>query len=308
MTDHDRPPWETAGPPPPPRQGAMRGDRRRTLMSAAVVVTAAAGVAITYAFDRQDAAVLFVGLPALLALGIALRPPARTLHGAVASGTSFALLLAAMLLQEGAICVVMSAPLVFGVAHGIAAVTARLRGRHQAALVLPLVLLASFEGIVPTWRVAPVQTAEVATIVAADVDTVLAALLDGPDLASAHRPLLLRTGFPVPTQATGDGLDVGDRWEFDYRGHPIVTEVIARADGEATFALVHDGSKTARWLTWRHATLRWRATSATTTEVRIAVTFERGLDPSWWFGPIEDAFVSAGAELLLDGLVGELRP
>lgn len=276
-------------------------------MASLVIGAAAAGVAITYATGRQDAAILFVGLPALLAVGIALRPPARTLHGAVASGTTFALLLAAMLLQEGAICVVLSAPLVFAVTHGIAAATRRLRGRHHAALLVPLLLLASLEGTVPGWRVTPVQTAEVATIVPADVDDVRLALEAGPDLRSARRPLLLRTGFPVPTQATGDGLDLGDRWEFDYRGHPIVTEVAARGDGEVTFALVHDGSKTARWLTWHHATVRWAEHPAGGTEVRIAVTFERGLDPSWWFGPVEDAFVRAGADFLLDGLVGGLR-
>jgi len=276
--------------------------RRRTVLSGLVIVVAAIGVWIAAASGRRDAAVLFVGLPALLAFGLAWQPRARSLHSAVGQGTAFALLLAAMLLQEGAICVVLSAPLVFAITHGIAAATRRLSGRRQAAFVLPLVLIASLEGIAPGWRIAPVQTVTVATEVADPPAVVAQRLAAGPTLADAHRPVLLRTGFPVPTEATGDGLDVGDRWTFEYRGKPIVTEVTSRADGEVRFRLVHDGSKTARWLTWHTATLSWAPTSAGGTRVTVAVRFERGLDPSWWFGPVEDAFVRAGATYLLDGL------
>lgn len=272
-------------------------------MSGLVIGVAGLGVWLTAATDRRDAAVLFVGLPALLAFGIALRPRPRSLHGSVAAGTTFALLLASMLLREGAICVVLSAPLVFLVAHGIAAATRHLRG-PQAALLVPLVVLASLEGVDPGWRVAPTQTIEVSDTTSASVDEVVDRLAAGPDFDQATRPWMLRTGFPLPTDADGDGLEVGDRWTFDYRGSPIVTEVVAHGSHHVDFALVHDGSKTARWLTWEHATLSWNDTGDDV-EVTIAITFERGLDPSWWFGPIEDVLVRGGATYLLDALVDD---
>jgi hypothetical protein len=311
---HDRPPvWEGAPPPPRPPAGTEEDPFRRRLLAGVVVVTAVLGVLIADLTGRRDAAVLYVGLPALLAFGIAWSPRPRSLHGAVAAGTSFALLLAAIVLQEGAICVLLSAPLVFAVAHTVAAITQRTGGRGPAILALPL-LVASLEGVSPDWRIQPVQTVTVERTVAADADTVATRLAAGPDLADAHRPLLVRPGFPLPSRADGDGLDPGDRWTFDYRGHPIVTEVVDRREtpdgGAVTFALVHDGSKTARWLTWEAATLRWsERTEGRGTNVEVAVTFERGLDPSWWFGPVEDAFVRAGSHYLLDGLVGDLaRP
>lgn len=279
--------------------------RRQVLMSAIVLAVAVLGVWVAAASGHRDAAVLFVGLPALLALAIALLPPARSLHGAIASITAFVLLLASILMQEGAICVLLSAPLVFAVTHSVAALTRRLERRQQTAFLLPLVVLLSLEGIVPGLRIAPLQTVEATAVVAAAPDTVAARLERGPDLADAHRPLLLRTGMPVPEHAEGDGLDVGDRWEFDYRGSPIVTEVVSSTDGAVDFALVHDGSKTARWLTWEHASLRWTELPDGDTEVAISITFERGLDPSWWFGPVESGFVSAAAEYLLDGLVDD---
>lgn len=279
--------------------------RRQVLMSALVLVVAALGVWIAVATDRRDAAVLFVGLPALLALAIALLPPARSLHGAIASITTFALLLAAILMQEGAICVLLSAPLVYAVTHSVAALTRRLERRQQAAFLLPMLVLLSLEGIVPGLRVAPTQRVEAVAVVDADADEVAARLRAGPELADAHRPLLLRTGMPVPERAQGNGLELGDRWTFDYRGEPIVTEVVSSIDGAVDFALVHDGSKTARWLTWQESSLRWDQRDDGTTEVAVSITFERGLDPSWWFGPVESGFVGAAAEYLLDGLVDE---
>ena len=285
-------------------QGDQSGDRRRRrLMSAVVIVVAAVGVWLAAVSDRLDAAVLFVGLPALLALGIAWRPRARSLHGAVASGTTFALLLASILLREGAICVLLSAPLVFAVAHGVAAATRTLRGKHQAAVLLPLVVLVSLEGLFPAWRVMPEQTVDVRTTVAADAETVTAQIAEGPDFAHARRPLPLRTGFPVPDAASGEGLEVGDRWAFDYRGDAIVTEVTAHTDDAVAFRLVDDQSKTARWLTWHTAELRWDESEDGTTEVALRITFERGLDPSWWFGPVEDVLVRSGAAYLLDALL-----
>jgi hypothetical protein len=309
----ERPPvWEDALPPPPPPPRDLEEERRRRRwLSAAVVVTAVLGVLIADLTDRRDAAVLYVGLPALLAFGIAWSPRPRSLHGAIAAGTTFALLLAAIVLQEGAICVLLSAPLVFAVAHGVAAATRRFGRRGQALLALPL-LIASLEGIGDGWRVQPVQTVTVARSVAAPTAAVAARLAAGPDFAEADRPLLVRPGFPLPESAEGDGLEVGDRWRFDYRGAPIVTEVVEREEhgqgGAVTFALRHDGSKTARWLTWETATLRWAAGhDGRGSDVAVSVTFERGLDPSWWFGPVEDAFVRAGTTYLLDALVADLE-
>jgi hypothetical protein len=302
---HSEPGDPAAACAPPGEQAAdpARDRRRRLWMSTLVIVAAAVGVWIAAVTDQRDTAVLFVGLPALLALGIAWRPRARSLHGAVASGTTFALLLSAMLMQEGAICVLLSAPLVFAVTHAVAGATRMLRRRMQAAIVLPLVVLASVEGIAPGWRIAPVQTVQVATVVDVPADELARHLAMGPDFSVAERPLLLRTGFPVPTDAHGDGLEPGDRWTFDYRGAPIVTEVTARDDDAVHFRLVHDGSKTARWLTWETASLVWAEGEEGTTDVTVRITFERGLDPSWWFGPVEDALVRAGAAYLLDALV-----
>jgi hypothetical protein len=290
-------------------EAAAQRRRRQVVMSALVLVVAVIGVWITAATGRRDAAVLFVGLPALLALAIALLPPARSLHGAVASITTFALLLASILLQEGAICVLLSAPLVFAVTHSVAAMVRRFERRQQGALLLPIVLILSLEGVLPGWRIAPNQTVEATATVEGGNAEVVARLAEGPDFTEARKPLLLRTGMPVPDQAAGAGLEPGDQWTFDYRGAPIVTEVTSRVqnggDGEVAFTVVHDGAKTARWLTWQDASLRWSDNGDGTTDVAIGITFERGLDPSWWFGPIESGFVGAAAEYLLDAVVDD---
>lgn len=113
-------------------------------------------------------------------------------------------------------------------------------------------------------------------------------------------------GVPTPGQVSGDGLDPGDRWMFGYHGSAhgpgghLVAEVETADAGRIGFRFVEDSSITARWFRWRHADLSWRAVDERHTEVRIRVDYTRGLDPSWYFGPIQQVLLGAGTGHLLD--------
>ncbi|MEO3773808.1 hypothetical protein [Micromonospora sp. B9E7] len=258
---------------------------------------------------RADSAVLFVALPVLLAAALALAPR-QTAHGKVFAATTMALLMASVALHEGAICVLLAAPLVYAVAHGTTALIRALRdaNRPYALVAVPLLLLPGLEGSGIAPRVDPEQTVEVTRVVGLPVDRVAERLNTGPRPADVRSVPLRLLGVPTPGQVTGDGLDVGDRWMFGYHGSAhgpgghLLAEVQSVAPGRVGFRFVEDSSITARWFTWENAELSWRAVDPGHTEVRVRVDYTRGLDPSWYFGPLQQVLLGAGVGHLLDML------
>ncbi|AGL17407.1 hypothetical protein [Actinoplanes sp. N902-109] len=259
---------------------------------------------------RADSALLFVVLPTLLAAVLALTP-GRTPHGRVFVTTTIALLLIAVALHEGAICVLVAAPLVYAVAHGVTALirwAGRSRRTGLAILPLPLLLLGGFEGVDQDLRIQPDQSSQVTRVVALTPEQVRARLTAGPQPVAVREPVLRLLQAPAPVHVAGAGLTPGDRWMFGYgatshgSGGHIVTEVSAAAPGRVVFAVVADSTITSRWLRWRAAEVRWHATADGRTAVTVELAYRRRLDPSWYFGPIQDGLLHEGAGHLLDML------
>ena len=171
------------------------------------------GVA-TLASGRVDSAMVFIGLPALLALVIAIGPPAKSVHGMTFKAVSLSLLLCGAAAREGIICVIMAAPLVYGVAHFVAAVIDKPSTKRTYAVV-PLALGLGLEGFLPGLRVVPDQTVTVTHTVALTPVEVAQHIAAGPDFATAGRPLPM---VPLPGHVTGRGLDVGDGWDLVFHG------------------------------------------------------------------------------------------
>ncbi|HEY4660254.1 MAG TPA: hypothetical protein VIG91_02045, partial [Terriglobales bacterium] len=157
----------------------------------------------------EQSAALFVGIPSLLALLLAMTPKAKTVKGAVIKGLAVALLLSGPLLGEGFICIVMASPIFFIVGILVAAVIDWNREKKQATLsCLVLILLPmSIEGTSPRLSFNREETVRASEVVAASEADVRAALSHSP--RNVPLPIFLRMGFPRPTQAWGKGLEVG---------------------------------------------------------------------------------------------------
>ncbi|BBH67698.1 hypothetical protein ACTI_43830 [Actinoplanes sp. OR16] len=283
--------------------------RPANIALAALIVAVGVGFFVaTVRSGRADSALLFVVLPVGLAAALALTP-GRSTHGRVFRLTTIGLLLAAVALHEGAICVVLAAPLVYTVAHVITALVRRFGRNPALRVLLPIpLLLAGVEGVQPDWRIDPDQSVRVSRDVAIDPIMMPALLAAGPQPQEA-RPLALRVlGVPTPAHVHGTGLDVGDQWMFGYHGSShgpggqIVTEVVDAGPQAVTFAIREDSSITGRWVGMRTATLSWRAGAHGGTRVSLRIDYRRGLDPSWYFGPLQDRFMHAGAEHFLNML------
>ena len=289
----------------------MERTRIRPANALLVAVILAAGVVFFWATvrsGRADSALLFVVLPIGLAAALALTP-GRSTHGTVFRLTTISMLLAAVALHEGAICVVLAAPLVYAVAHGITGLVRRCGGNPAIRVLLPLpLLLTGVEGVQPEWRIDPDQSVRVTREVATDPALMPAVLAAGPQPRDAAPIALRLLGVPTPEHVHGSGLDRGDQWTFGYHGSShgpggqIVTEVVDTGPQSITFAVREDSSITGRWVGMRSATLSWRAGDHGGTEVSLRIDYRRGLDPSWYFGPLQDRVMHAGAEHVLDML------
>jgi hypothetical protein len=290
---------------------AERPGRANLILAGLIALAGGAYFVYAVRSGRADSAMLFVGLPVLLAAALTLMP-GRSLHGRVFRATTVLLLLAAVALHEGAICVILAAPLVYAVAHGTTALLNLLtrtgRRRTYSLLPVPLLLLGSIEGTGGQLRIDPDQSVVVTRDVALTPEEVLAHLQRGPQPGPLRSVPLRLLGMPTPQLIAGDGLDPGDRWLFHYGGSAhgpgghTIAQVLSRAPDRIEFGVVEDSAITARWFTWRHASLAWQPIDARHTRIRLTVSFRRRLDPVWYFGPLQQGLMHEGGGALLDML------
>lgn len=258
----------------------------------------------------SQTAALFVGLPALIAVTLALNPGAKSVTGMILKGLTIALLASGIFLREGFICIIFAAPLFYGVALVIGLVIDRVRKSNQKShrtlegLILLPFLLMSLEGTSERLSFNRVEAVVVEKLVSSSPMEVEAYLTQPLNL-DQELPILLRMGFPVPIASSGSGLEPGDR-------RVVRFQALMGSAGDATFQVsnknknmvrfraVSDHSEIARWLEWDTTEIRWVPNEDGDTRVILTVSYKRNLDPAWYFGPLERYMVKLAAGHLLN--------
>jgi hypothetical protein len=254
----------------------------------------------------EQTSLMFIGLPAMLAVILAVTPKAKTTIGGIMRGITLALLLSGVLLGEGFICILMAAPLFYLVGAMVGVIVNWKRpgvDSSTRSFILLLLLPISLEGVSPAMsfnRDESVVASRVVNVPAAAVEQALASV----PRAEAHLPLYLRMGFPHPVSAMGSGLEVGATRRIHFaggEGHPgdLVLRVEESRPGYLRYAALSDQSKIAHWLAWRTSEVSWVAVDAGHTRVTWTLGFERKLDPAWYFGPWERYAARLAAKSLI---------
>jgi hypothetical protein len=253
----------------------------------------------------EQTAVLFIGIPAVLAILLSMMPKTKTVTGGIMKGLTLALLLSGPLLNEGFICILMTSPIFYIVGLLVGAVVDSIRKERRTTLscLLLILLPMSIEGSSPRLSFNREETVQASQLVNASERDVQLALSHSPR-TDIPLPMYLRMGFPRPTEARGDGLEIGDLRRIHFaggEGHPgdLLLKVGESHPGYVRFDVVSDSSKVAHWLDWKSSEVQWTALDARHTRVSWTIHFERRLDPAWYFRPWERYATHLAAEYLI---------
>lgn len=296
----------------------MTPTKARIALAAIIGVVAVASVVFRWlsGYGLQQSAALFIGIPTILAIAAVFSPTPRTATGVACKAVSVGLLVSLVLLGEGMVCVLMSAPLFYAVAIivGLAIDYLRSHSRKPGGTVMSCVALLSLvpmslEGVTAGTSFAREASASETRIVRASADAVEHALFEVPRF-DRSLPAFLGIGFPRPTWVR-----IGrDKWVIRMRGgemrldgmEPREGDLVLTVDtsqrGAVQWNADSDDSHMTHFLSWRSTRVEWEAIDADTTRVTWTLRYRRGLDPAWYFGPMEQYAVGLAAGYLIDSV------
>lgn len=304
-----------------------RGEERRYRPSSAQWAVAGVIIAFGVGFMMYrilkgsglgQSAALYVGIPLVLAIILALSSPARKPAGMAMKVTTILLLLSIPVLGEGACCVLIAAPIFYLFVYvGVTAVARhRERRRGVAAFVVPAILvLMALEGTTPALTVPGDATVSATRVLGLPADRMATALAAPMRFGEVKPGGLLAVGFPAPVTDTG-GVAVGTRRVIHFSGahhrhgpmaqhhwgtaaSALTLAVSARSSTSVTFIPVADTTPIATWLRWRKIRVSWAAVDAGHTRVRWDLGYTRLLSPAWYFDPIERVVTGRAADYLI---------
>lgn len=292
--------------------------RDRMALTAVIGVVAIASAAFRWlsGYGLHQSAALFIGIPALLAIAAVFSPTPRSATGVACKAVTIGLLTSLIFLGEGMLCVAMSAPLFYLVAIviGLAVDYLRRDSRKRGGTVMSCVVLLAMvpmtlEGVTAGTSFAREASASETRIVRAPAHAVAHALFELPRF-DRGLPAWLRVGFPRPTWVRIDR----DTWIIRMSGgemrldgmEPREGDLVLTVDtsraGAVQWNAASDDSHMTHFLSWQSARVEWEAIDADTTRVTWTLRYRRGLDPAWYFGPMEHFAAGLAAGYLIDAV------
>lgn len=314
-------PYEVQGPlsDPEPSPPLTSRARRARLLLAGIALALFAAMFAAKLLDSagvQQTALFYVGIPAVIALTVILTARPKSAVGTALAATTVGLALAGPLLDEGVVCLVIAAPLFYGLAALIGVLVNSTRGRPRRTLAAaPLLLVLLAEGI-GGFSLLPRDDAGTATVVVqATPDEVAAALAAPPEYGDFEAPFLRAVPFPEPVSATGAGLAVGDERHVTFTPRRslgidapttprsmslrVVRSQVSDAGGHLRLDVTAD-TTLARWMDLHAADVTWEAAGPGRTRVTWTLEYTRTFDPSWYFGPIQHYATGLASEYLIE--------
>jgi len=300
------------------------GEATRARVALATLIVAVAIGAIAYrvivAHNLQQTAALFIGIPALLAIVVVFGVSPDSAPGVACKAVTIGLLVSLLFLWEGMLCVLMSAPLFYAVAIAISYAMQKRRDSEangtislRSCLVLLAIVPVSLEGVTELTTINREESVAASQIVAAAPEAVQRALFEAPRF-NRDRPLYLRAGFPSPVATRIEHNSEETRWVIQMRGGEMLLTGMEPRTGDLTLRLeearpglvrwraISDTSHMTHFLMWREIVVQWQAVDAGTTRVTWTLRYLRGLDPAWYFGPMERYATRLAARYLIDSV------
>ena len=258
-----------------------------------IVFAASVGLRIISNNNFEQTSLLFIGLPTLIALLIVryIDKPSSA-YGIAFKAITLFLLIAGIAFGEGIICIIMAAPLFYGVTFLLIAIFKFFQKDEEEdnilhiSLLIPIALLIGQAG---DFNEIPMTETVVTskTVSNASIDN----LNRNPDF-ELDLPMFFQSGFPKPLSFEGDGLTIGDTREIKFESTTkgigsLVLEVQKIDETSIIFGIQSDNSHIAHWLTWKKIEVSIKPLNETESIVTWTSHYSCDLAPHWYFGRME---------------------
>jgi len=261
-------------------------------------------------YGLETTSFLFVGIPAIIAIAVIRvfeRP--KTAYGAIFQVITIFFLLSAVLMGEGVVCIIMAAPIFYGVGAIIGLIVELLRKRDQANLqavfILPFLFIAG-EGH-KIFKQPPLRTITTTQIVSAQhsLDN-----LNTPPNFMEDLPLFFQMGFPKPIAIEGEGLEQGSLRKIQFESNTkgigtLSLQIKKRSENHVVFKMVEDDSHINHWMRWHEITVSLHPNNDGTKTLNWTTQYYCTLGPSWYFEPIEYAAINISNQHLINCYFGD---
>lgn len=254
-------------------------------------------------YHFQQTALLFVGLPTLITLLVVrFTNTPKTLYGIVFKVITLFLLMSGILLGEGILCIIMAAPIFYGVAALIVFIIERSRKQDKlnGLALIPVLLICA--QLTDYTKPQETQSILVSQSFAQKID--FNQLNKTPDFME-NLPTFFKMGFPKPIAIKGSGFAVGDERVITFEsntkgvGH-LRLKIVERTPEKITFKAIEDDSHISHWMTWKEIEISIKQQNNGTYELNWEVDYTCDLKPSWYFEPIEKYAVEQSSHFLIE--------
>jgi len=298
-------------------------NRRRNILILCMIGGASLLIRLLFHYNFERSALLYVGIPFLIAVALLfIERPVQTQNWkrryVNISVMSLVIMLgSSIVLFEGFVCVVMFMPIYFAILllvflfEGLARHRKKQRGKSYVQLLPLLILVTTFEGVVPEFSFEREYEVSKEKIISADVAAIKQQLLQPIELNKSRNWLL--SLFPMPYHISAETLKAGDIHTIDFIYHrwfftnthegSMQLEISAVEENYIRTRFVNDTSYIANYLLLHGTEIKFEPLPNGQTKVSLKIAYHRFLDPVWYFGPVQEYAVGAMAQFLLDEVV-----
>jgi len=287
-----------------------------------IFIMGAASLAIRTLLDSRfgNTALLYVAIPFLISFLLFhfARTGARRSFGSHLLDATIVMLGSSAFLFEGFICVLFFFPIyIVFAAIGYAVFKGReerhKRGEknHLKSSFIPIIVaIMAIEGTAPSTSFERHKSVTRAFIIAADVETIQANIA-APFVLPNKRSWFLSI-FPLPTDTRAGSLGVGDIHEMDFvykrwfftnvKEGQMALRIDGVNDRQITTTLVKNTSYLSTYLSFKNSEINFTPLDDGRTHVSLTMTYERHLDPAWYFGTLQHYAVAQMCDYFVDAV------
>ncbi|MFY0636945.1 hypothetical protein [Maricaulis maris] len=177
-------------------------------------------------------------------------------------------------------------------------------GRMRGSVLSLIILVAALEGTAPSTSFERQNSVTRTAIFEADIATLQANLARPVELPSQRQWFL--SIFPLPVESQTGSLEPGDihtlhfiykRWFFtNVKEGDFRLRIDSVSDEEVRTSVIGNSSYLATYLDLQGTHITFDALPDGRTEVSLTITYQRLLDPAWYFGPLQRHAIEQSAD------------